>query len=235
MPLSAVFGFMLDVVLPPFCVGCRAVGDWCCTSCFDRIERLVADPCPRCGSLRSHTCESPHTPLAAVVAAGFYHDRTLRGLIHGLKYESATCVLPSLAALLRRMRCDRRDPWPWAGETALVVQPVVCAPSRVRSRGFDQTDYVRELVMREIAPWASPASLLVRRSAHGPQADLPVGPLRAANVYDAFTIASKQPIPDAVLLVDDVFTTGATMREAARVLSGVGVRRIYGFALAMGA
>lgn len=175
------------------------------------------------------------TPLAAVIACGFYHDKTLRGLIHGLKYESATCVLPSIGALLRRVRVDRRDPWPWAGETSLAIQPLICSPLRIRGRGFDQTELIRDFVIREIAPWARPASLLVRRASKDPQADLPVGSLRAANVRGAFSVASHQPIPEAVILVDDVFTTGSTMREAARVLAEAGVKRIYGFAVAMGA
>lgn len=235
MDLRVVCDLALDVIFPPCCVGCHKMGDWCCSSCLDRIERIVSDPCPRCGSLRKHDCDAPRSPLCSVIACGFYHDKTLRGLIHGLKYESATCVLPSIGALLRRVRVDRRDPWPWAGEQTLAVQSVVCSPHRVHARGFDQTELIRDLAIREITPWAHSTSLLVRRQSKDPQADLPVGSLRAANVRGAFAVLPHQPIPESVLLVDDVFTTGSTMRESARVLADAGVKRIYGFALAVGA
>lgn len=173
--------------------------------------------------------------LDAIIAVGFYHDPRLRTLIHGLKYQSGTCLLPSIANLLRRMKTERRDPWPWAGESGLAIQSVVGASDRIRARGFDQADLIRDLVRDELVPWAETASLLVRDRSVQPQAELEAGPLRAANVHGAFHLNPHRTIPRAVLLVDDVFTTGSTMREAARVLRDAGVQKIYGIVLALGA
>ncbi len=67
------------------------------------------------------------------------------------------------------------------------------------------------------------------------QASLAHDALREVNAAGAFLLADTKHLPDAVLLVDDVVTTGSTLREAARVLHEAGVTKIYGFAVAIGA
>jgi predicted amidophosphoribosyltransferase len=174
--------------------------------------------------------------LAGLVAIGFYHDPRLRALVHGLKYSNATCLLPSFRSLLARFKSERRDPWPWAGERDIGIQHVPGAPDRIRARGFDQAELLRGIVKEDIVPWAADVSRLVRTKTVKVQADLEPGPLRDANVAKTFGFTQgSDPVPSAVILVDDVFTTGATMRAAARVLMSNGAERVYGFAFALGA
>lgn len=228
---------ILEAVFPRRCVGCGAAGLWCCQPCLSKIECLTNDPCCRCGHVRrEHACAAAEPALDGLVIIGFYHDVRLRELLHGLKYQNGTCLLPSFAELLGRFQFERQDPWPWAGERAVALQAVVGSPARVHARGFDQAELLRDLVKQELLPWATTMSLLSRRASQGRQADLEPGPLRAANVIDAYQLLSQdQTTPEAVVLVDDVFTTGATMSEAARALKSGGVKRVYGFAFAVGA
>ena len=58
--------------------------------------------------------------------------------------------------------------------------------------------------------------------------------MRESNVAGAFHWTGQQPAPKKVILVDDVYTTGATMQECARVLKEQGVVSVAGFALARG-
>lgn len=227
---------ILETVFPTRCVGCGATSSWCCEDCLDAIERTAYDPCPRCGHLaQNHDCAHTLKMLDGLIAVGFYHDPILRELIHELKYQHATCLLPSVATILHRFARERVNPWPWAGEQSLGIQAVVGSPTRVKARGFDQAELIRDLVRTECAPWAEVTSLLVRRPSHGTQAELEPGPFRAANVLDAFeAIRGEAAIPGTVILVDDVFTTGATMSQAARALKVAGAKRVIGFALAMG-
>lgn len=240
MGLSAMTNRFLDAVFPPNCAVCGRDGVWFCEECLSLVELVKRDPCSRCGSLKlEHDCAHAgviHELLQGLAAVGYYHDPRLRKLLHALKYQYATCLLPSVGDLLRRYKNMRSQSWPWAGESALALQAVVGAPKRIRTRGFDQAEQIRDLVKRELIPWAEIISLLGRSFSVEAQADLEPGPLRQANVCGVFKcVAPSSDVPEVVVLVDDVFTTGSTMFEAARVLRSAGVKRVYGLVLAIGA
>ncbi|MBP7133921.1 hypothetical protein KBA73_01765, partial [Patescibacteria group bacterium] len=87
-------------------------------------------------------------------------------------------------------------------------------------------------VWREIVPRATRATLLQRKREALPNASLQDPQLRAANIHELFECI--QPTTHSVILVDDVCTTGATAREAARVLLGAGVPEVHLFTFASG-
>ena len=253
--LSVLASRFLDTIFPPSCAACGQDGVWFCADCLALIEVAKRDPCKACGSLKNdHDCVAAyaasggtpptavaHYPLNGLCAVGYYHDPRLRKLLHGLKYQYATCLLPTVREILRRYKDLRSQPWPWVGESALALQAVIGSPKRIRTRGFDQAEKIRDLVQRELLPWAQAVSLLERGSSVEAQADLKPGPLRQANVKNVFKIVNcrgeglSPALPEAVVLVDDVFTTGSTMFEAARTLKSSGVKRVYGLVLAIGA
>ncbi|MBU1908193.1 hypothetical protein KKF59_03665 [Patescibacteria group bacterium] len=227
----------LDVIFPPHCAACRRAGSWFCADCLSKVELAFKDPCAVCGGLKTHQCQAPEglRRIDALVTLGFYHDPRLRAVIHNLKYNGATCLIPSVKELLAHYRNLRRDPWPWTGEESMVIQPLIGAPKRIRARGFDQAELISEAVQETIVPWAKRVSWLQRGKSVTAQADLKDQNLRRANVLNVYSVSATLPEkPPAVLLVDDVFTTGATMRDAARTLRLSGVERVYGFVLALG-
>jgi predicted amidophosphoribosyltransferase len=226
---------ILDAVFPRRCVTCGAYGNWCCDPCLSKIELVRRDPCARCFSLKvEHECETDAEAFDGMVVGGFYHDPTLRALIHGLKYHSAHELMEEIARFLRRMRSERNAPWPWAGEKEIAVQPLIGSERRIRERGFDQAVAIGDAVIQEIIPWATSISALERAPSLAAQVEIEPGPLRSANVAGTFRFLSNAPIPSTVLLVDDVCTTGSTMRDAARAFRAAGVKRVYGFAVAAG-
>lgn len=163
---------------------------------------------------------------------GFYHDPRLRGAIHALKYRGATCVLPDMVRAVTAWAAGRRSPW--AAEADLALQPLITTPSRRRERGFDQSELLVETLGPILAPRARVADVLIRQEASQAQALIEDHAAREANVAGMFRVRRGIGLPKAVLLVDDVQTTGATMREAARVLREAGVERVHAFALAWG-
>jgi predicted amidophosphoribosyltransferase len=173
--------------------------------------------------------------LDDLAVLGFYHDPRLRQLIHSLKYQGARCVLPEVTRLMRRWRNSLVIQPPWFTLSQVTLQAVIAAPERVRERGFDQAELIVELVRREWAPLSPVGHLLERDSSLVAQATLEHDAVRQANIRGKYTRLSTGSMPSAVLLIDDVITTGSTMREAARVLRKSGVQTIYGFALALGA
>lgn len=214
---------VFDVLFPPRCVACQSPGEWWCESC-----RRSVQGCPTNIPLSS-------SMLDGLVSTGWYHDEKMRAMIITLKYRGATCVLPSVAQHIVDWRESRLGAWPWAGEQDLAIQYVPASPSRVRSRGFDQAECIAKIIQKELVPWGKMTQQLQRCDENRlTQASLVPGPLRHANVQDLFFCAPIKRIPECALLIDDVYTTGSTMQEAARVLKHSGVKRVYGFVLAVG-
>lgn len=229
-------GVLWEILFPTRCVSCRTYGDWWCDACRGAIEVLARDLCHRCGKRRAadHECEGTDA-LDGLAACGYYHDPRLRAVIQAIKYKGATRVAERLVAFLRAWRDARIGPWPWAGVARIGIQPLVAGPRRVRARGFDQSALLAGMFRDAVLPWGEIADLLEREDAEVPQVSLKPGNLREANVSGTFRVRTDARVPPHIVLVDDVLTTGSTMREAARILKQAGAERVYGFALAIGA
>jgi ComF family protein len=114
-------------------------------------------------------------------------------------------------------------------ENGPVIVPVPLYPKRERERGFNQAEVIGRLVAGR---WLlETKNLLLRVRDTGRQ----VGRDRVQRLdamKEAFMLKTKDQLPTTVLLVDDVWTTGATMNECARVLKRAGVRFVWGLVLA---
>jgi ComF family protein len=153
-------------------------------------------------------------PISWRTAVDAYEGR-MKDVIHALKYDRRRSISPRLAALMRE-----------AGTAMLrdagCVVPVPLHPWREYRRGFNQA----HALAIHLGP---PVRPLLKRIRHTPsQIDLPRDQ-RLANVRDAFALAapgSRLPVPDVVVLIDDVATTGATLDSCARVLKFAGVKEV---------
>lgn len=227
---------VLDAVYPPFCVACGAHGIWWCDACQTGTERVLRDPCPKC--LCTDDAHHPFActgdlPFSGVVVAGFYHNPSLRHVIHALKYQGVTATEQSVEAWLRDIRMTRNLAFPWQTETELYIQPMPLADARERDRGFNQAEWVADRMRCAWAPQACMAHTLSRLPSAMPQASIEDKALRRHNIRQDFIATERVTHP--VILVDDVITTGSTAAEAARSLLRAGAPRVYAAALALGA
>jgi ComF family protein len=151
--------------------------------------------------------------LTALAALGIF-EGALQQAVHGLKYEQLT----SLAAPLGTWLADHvtRLGWPPS-----LIAPVPLHADRLAARGYNQAALLGQALAATL-DWPWQPDLLTRQRATPSQVGLNYQE-RQANVKDAFVL--NQPLPDphpAILLVDDVFTTGATIRACADVLQAAG-------------
>lgn len=208
---------VLDVLFPPHCVACGVFDCWWCSAC----QRAVEAP-------KAHAIDG----LDGFAALGMYHDPILRSVVHGLKYRGGTCLLPHLEFFLET-RLEKMT-LPWEACELIGIQHIPTDPEREKERGFDQA----KLIAKTALPFLHPQSLLldalIRMESRGAQAQLEDAALRQANAHGVYQLQTTQ-LPQAVVLVDDVSTTGASMVAAAQCLRAAGVERVYGFALAIGA
>jgi len=156
--------------------------------------------------------------------------------VHGLKYGRLPRIADDLAAAMLPLRPQ--------ADGASVLIPIPLAPKRLRERGYNQSEVLARALARE---WRIPvrADALVRTRETPTQTAL-TPDTRLANVAGAFATGavSDRLTPgrrpgvsrDArYILVDDVFTTGATLAEAARALAQAGATRIAGVTFARAA
>ena len=234
---------LLAALLPSPCAVCERLtpseGErGVCLGCWSGIELLASPGCPICG--RPHAafedddlagipcggCATRRPPFDAGVSMGAYRG-PLRALIRLLKFEDRPDLAAPLAARATAFLASRPVPLPGTD----VIIPVPLAPLRRLQRGYNQSaEIARALSLRLGTPFAPHA--LRRRAGGRPQARLPAGS-RAANVRGAFRASRRAHLEErAVLLVDDVWTTGATVRECTRVLRAAGAARVVVFTLA---
>ena len=156
-------------------------------------------------------------------------DEGARQAVHGLKYGGLPRIADDLAAAMLPILP------PADGPTVLI--PIPLARKRLRKRGYNQSEVLARALARQ---WRIPVLVdgLVRTRETPTQTAL-TPETRLANVRAAFAVANVQcpMISDhwTLIIVDDVFTTGATLAEAARTLEQAGARRIYGVTFARAA
>ena len=146
--------------------------------------------------------------------------------MYALKYGGLPRIADDLAAAMVPLRP------PTDGPSGGALIPIPLARKRLRERGYNQSDVLARALARQ---WRIPVlrELLVRTRETPTQTAL-TPETRLANVAGAFAVA-KRPTSAVLIVVDDVFTTGATLAEAARALEQAGAKTVYGITFARAA
>ena len=211
--------FLLDLLFSKFCFSYQREGSYLCQDCQSII-----------GVLRSHQNYSRGN-LSDLYWATPYQSSLVRNLIHSFKYEPFIKELAKPLSLLIINHFQLIEKQPDFSDFILI--PVPLHQKRLKWRGFNQAKELGNQLSKFLnLPLYS--DCLVKTKTTIPQMELPKKK-RKENVLGAFLVQNKQNVKrKKVLLIDDIFTTGATMEEAARVLREAGVREVIGVVVARG-
>lgn len=217
---------LAEVVLPPACLACGGPlesGQILCPSCALQVNYLEGALCPCCGRPGPGPCRScaeaaPAFDRARAVA---WYEGPLGQAVRDFKYRRRAWQGRGLGRVLAA-----RGPAELLAEVDIIA-PVPLHPLRLMGRGFNQSLILARAVGRQSRAELAPA--LLRRLRHTrPQAGLDPGQ-RLANVAGAFGVSrlwAGRLKGKRVLVVDDVFTTGATVNECARALKAAGASAV---------
>jgi ComF family protein len=208
---------VLELLLPQRCVVCSAPGAQVCAHCRGGLPKIVAPLCERCGAptawpvARCAECSGRRLAFASARAAVAY-DEAVRALVREWK-ERGLRRLAGLAADLVAGSLERPE--------GTVLVPVPADRDRSLKRGHEPAaQLARELGSR----WELPVERLLRRTRPGARQRGLSQAARRANVRGAF--AAARHIQTRIVLIDDVYTTGATANAAASALRKGGARRV---------
>lgn len=221
----------LDALFPRFCLGCQSEGTLWCDSCISMWWPSATEAeCPFCKRRGVRTCESCKTEtfLDGLSVFASYANPVVREAILQWKYIGDRAVEPVIESWLIKA-APRLVPLQSDG----VFAPVPLHIYKRRARGFDQAgvlaDWCGQLFNRPVY------DLLERTQMTEPQAKQEQNERRLGQLDHIFRLhPSVSNPPRAVVLCDDVFTSGATMDAAARCLKQAGVEWVWGLVLAKG-
>lgn len=219
---------LLDTLLPPLCLGCRRLVDrpgQLCPDCWGKV-RFIAPPFCACCGLPFGRDEGAGTLCPTCIAeppafeqarSVFVYDAHSRDLVLGLKHADRTERAPAFGRWLARAAGDLAD--------CDLIVPVPLHRWRLWRRRYNQSALLALALARETGRPAA-VDLLVRPKPTSGQGGLG-REARRRNVAGAFALRPGRDVADKrVLLVDDVFTTGATVGACARVLKRAGASRV---------
>ncbi|MGW8161182.1 MAG: double zinc ribbon domain-containing protein [Desulfobulbales bacterium] len=222
--MKSFFRAMRDIIFPMYCLGCgKPLPGYqeisYCAVCLPDVRLLQSPFCTKCGSPFERAAGESH--LCGVCLKTDWHFTQARAAVRYqppvaeavrmFKYRSKMHTLATFAALAQQYLA--RHPL----EEPDVIVPIPLNIKRLRQRGFNQALVLCRKLFPNQSGKINP-HVLERHAWTQPQAGLN-GPARRRNVKDAFRVCRPEKVENKkILLVDDVFTTGATVNECARIL-----------------
>ena len=233
--------FLLDILFPKKCVGCKKVGSYFCQDCVSNI--LQTDlVCPKCEKLAvggaTHPICGRRFGLDGLWSLGIYQN-PLREAIKQLKYGKVRELSKELVDilveywakyqpfLLDQIKDSRGEGW--------AVVPVPLFWFRENSRGFNQSNLIGQDLSKKLG--LDFCEALKRTRYTKPQVKL-LGKDRHQHIRGAFALSPncnpplRGPAVTCVLLIDDVWTTGSTLRECCYILKRAGAKKVWAITLA---
>lgn len=232
----AIFKALLDLVLPPVCYVC---GTSCsgkyglCEMCLGKISYIGLPQCLKCGRRVPNKeslcgeCRIKTFYLKRAWSCCYYKD-TVKECIHLFKYKGYV----GLADIFRDIMVGFVEKNKLQQETDLIV-PVPIYPTKKRERTYNHAEVLASSLSKHFSIPMNTGNLKKLRWTQA-QSELDKQ-RRLKNLKDSFLVVDRKAFSGKnVFLVDDVYTTGATLNECAKMLLGAGTRQVTSLTLARG-
>jgi len=222
----------LDLIFPKKCLNCGREGTFCCEDCFSLIKVnpfeycLCAKPQKTAGIGRCSRCEKKS--LNGLYSATDFKQKIVRRIIHNFKYlhQIKELAYPLSALILTHLYFIAKV-FP---DEAIII-PVPLFGKRKRRRGFNQAEEISRIISEKLTIEIVSDNL---ERIKNTRQQVGLGKEeREKNIKDAFRIKNPDELKNKIIfLVDDVYTTGATMEECSITLKKAGAKQVWGLTAA---
>ncbi len=228
----------MDLLFPPLCLGCGS--HWpnfetnaLCSQCFEKIIVNSGFFCPICHRRLPDLENRCHkNSLFWLGAATNYENKSVRAIIQAFKYQQIFSAGAALEEVMRNYCVKIRPTIESFSEKPTIIMPLPLYPKKEKQRGFNQALILAQAIFEQfkkdgIAKRISlEKNLLIKIKNSPSQTKCRDYAARAINIKDCFQLTDPAAIKNKnVILVDDVFTSGATASEAVRVLKKAGAKK----------
>ena len=227
-----------QALFPHFCLGCGEEGKLLCNNCIEHEGAHLSGVfwCSVCGtpSPWGQTCLDcrEQSEFEAVVSMAIYGRPIPQRLLQVWKYQSVTEAGEILSDLFQNFLHRNQAMIKLFFRGAEIV-PVPLHPFRLAERGFNQAEDVAKS-LSSVSGLPVRKDLLKRRWQWKKQATISDEAKRSVNAAGTVTIRSSVSVPERIVLVDDVMTTGATLNLCARELKKAGCQKVYAITVLRG-
>lgn len=231
--------FFLDLIFPPVCLSCGKLSKFICYNCQKKLQLLNTTICPSCLKKTNHgqihkNCSGNIQGLISV----FRYKQTMQKIIKNIKYRYYFAGFNNLLPLFFKHLKNQKNPVFYHFLTTKpILVPIPLHSSRKKLRGFNQSLIITKYLSQKLKlPFSCKIIQRIKNTQY--QSEL-TKIQRQKNIQNAFApskfIKNTQKIfltNKNILLIDDVWTTGKTCHEAAKVLKKLGVKNIWILTLA---
>lgn len=225
---------LLDALFPPLCAGCGENLDECskekgvCGKCLEKIRVHSSFFCPECKARMPGMEKFCHKNSKYILAAvSDYGEPAIKNSIWHFKYKKWKRMRIVLGELLNRYLENLN-----ADLSGFAILPIPLHPKRLKERGFNQSRILAEIAAEKIKADLI-TDCLIRNKNTSTQAELKNYETRMANVSNCFAVENPEKIKNRdVIIIDDVFTSGATINEAVKILKSRGAKKIIALVIA---
>lgn len=219
----------LDILFPPLCLGCKkTLSDnslLLCANCLSKIHLENAFFCSECGNRfyeMKKVCHKEATLICG--AAERYGNEPATELVKLLKYSGIQSAAEILGDIVFRYVASLKI----LLEDFIVI-PMPLPKRRLRARGFNQAELIARQFLARAGYSENLHTDMVGRIFTKPQTEMKNYKAREKNIAGCFTIKNSDLIRGkSIIVIDDVYTSGATMHELARTLKAAGAKKILG-------
>lgn len=234
MKIKKYTDFFLDLIFPKYCVGCSLEGVWLCNDCIGKIIYIKKPFCPFCNRLtpKGQFCSRcrKKTYLTGLIIIAHYEEGPLKEAIHTFKYDGIFDIQDDLYNIIRKSYTVKNI------KNNSILVPVPLHKNRFKERGFNQSELITKQIIK-INPTLKLSNGYLIRNQNDMHQVLLDRESRIANMKGQFSWTKDKNIYSGkvVYLVDDIFTTGATLDECAKVIRENNFpKEVWGIVLAKG-
>lgn len=228
LTIRDIINDVVDIIYPPRCPICNrvTVTNTACDDCRYKLKYVGQNRCLKCGkelnSQDAEYCEDCKRIKHAYDygVAVFSYDESIKASIYRFKYKNYKVYAEFYAAEICRIYENIIRNW----EIEIII-PVPMYRRKQQIRGFNQSEIIAER-LSYLLNIPMDSNFLSRKKNTTPQKDL-TDQDRVINIKNAFQIEQNSVKYNKVLLVDDIYTTGTTIDECAKLLKQNGAKSVY--------